>query len=60
LWSNRQTILELAAGGIRDPEDGATKLEAAIKGVAEGKSSTEGRQSVQVLGRCQNGYLFAG
>jgi hypothetical protein len=60
LRSNRETILERAAGGIRDPED------AAVKGVAEVRASTGacgfagGRQSVQVLGRCQGVYPFAG
>jgi hypothetical protein len=40
LRSNRQTILGRAAGGIRGPGDAATTLEAAVKGVAEVKSST--------------------
>ena len=53
---NRQTILERAAGGIRDPEDAATKLEAAVKGVAEVKSST-GAPAVSPKG--VNPYRFS-
>jgi hypothetical protein len=56
LRSNRQTILERAAGGIRDPEDAATKLEAAVKGVAEVKSST-GAPAVSPKG--VNPYRFS-